>query len=402
MFFLASENPLDHVTDLVLIGTKQQPILTMHTLTIIFVSLMFVLAMMRVAKAIATGPEGQGNAAAATVWKKLAAGDASTLLPILDAMDGANDYTLNWLRPAFDAIADRELAAGGKLPLADFGKFLNETRHNPRARRLAFETVATIDAATADQLLAGMLNDSSLEIRADAVQKLMDQAGRSFTNGNKLGATLLFQQALNCARDAKQIDTLAEKLDGLGQPVDLQKHFGFLTTWKVIGPFDNAGGKGFETVLPPEQKIDFAAELDGKSGKVRWLDYASTNKYGAVDMNQPFGKLKQVAAYATTDFFSDQPRAVELRLGGENSWKVWLNGKLLFGRDEYHRDVQIDQYAMPAQLQPGRNTILVKVCQNEQVEEWTVAWEFQLRITDALGTPIVSTANPSASNAKGN
>jgi hypothetical protein len=47
---------------------------------------------------------------------------------------------------------------------------------------------------------------------------------------------------------------------------------------------------------------------------------------------------------------------------------------------------------MPAQLQAGRNTILVKVCQNEQTEEWTVEWDFQLRVTDALGTPILSTA----------
>ena len=112
-----------------------------------------------------------------------------------------------------------------------------------------------------------------------------------------------------------------------------------------------------------------------------------------VDMNQPCGKLKEVAAYATMDFFSEQARPVELRLGGKNSWKVWLNGKFLFGRDEYHTDTEVDQYPMPAQLQPGRNTILVKVCQNEEVAEWTNEWEFQLRVTDSLGTPILSASN---------
>ncbi len=49
---------------------------------------------------------------------------------------------------------------------------------------------------------------------------------------------------------------------------------------------------------------------------------------------------------------------------------------------------------MPAQLQAGRNTILEKVCQNELVKDWTEEWEFQLRVTDALGTPIVSTGPP--------
>ena len=47
---------------------------------------------------------------------------------------------------------------------------------------------------------------------------------------------------------------------------------------------------------------------------------------------------------------------------------------------------------MPAQLEPGRNRILVKVCQNEQTEDWTVEWEFQLRVTDSLGTPVLSAA----------
>jgi len=80
-----------------------------------------------------------------------------------------------------------------------------------------------------------------------------------------------------------------------------------------------------------------------------------------------------------------------VRLGCKNGWKVWLNGKFLFGRDVYHRGVEIDQYRLTAQLQPGRNVILVKCLQNEQTEDWTKEWEFQLRITDAQGTPIVST-----------
>ena len=187
--------------------------------------------------------------------------------------------------------------------------------------------------------------------------------------------------------------------------MDLLSHFGFLADWKIIGPFDNTGNVGFEKFFPPEQKISFAEEYDGKSGKVRWQDYTSRHKYGMVDLNQPYGKLKDVLAYATTEFYSDRAQAVELRLGGKNSWKVWLNGKLLFARDEYHTSTEIDQYPMPAQLTAGRNVILVKVCQNELVKEWTEEWEFQLRITDALGTPIAATKpfrSAAAQNASSN
>ena len=353
----------------------------------------------------AVSVEGRGNAAASAAWQKLTASNEATLLPTLEAMDGANDYALNWLRSAADTIAAREIKAGKQLPVPELGKFLLETSHHPRARRLAFELLLQTDPATADQLLAGMLNDPSLEIRRDAVQKLVDQANQSLTRSNTLGAGLLFQQALNYARDVQQIESIAKKLGELGRPVDLLSHFGFLADWKIIGPFDNTSNVGFEKAYPPEQKISFADESDGKSGKVRWQDYTSRHKYGMVDLNQPYGKLKDVLAYATTEFYSDRAQSVELRLGGKNSWKVWLNGKLLFARDEYHTSTEIDQYSMPAQLTAGRNVILVKVCQNELVKEWTEEWEFQLRITDGLGTPIAATKpfrSAAAQNASSN
>ena len=219
---------------------------------------------------------------------------------------------------------------------------------------------------------------------------------------NKTAAVSLFQQALGPARDVQQIDGVAGKLAELGHPVDLQKHFGFLAEWKVIGPFDNTGNKGFETTYPPELKIDLTAEYDGKLAKVRWQNYVSTHQYGMVDMNQPCGKLKEVAGYATTDFYSDKARAVELRLGGKNSWRLWLNGQFVFAHNEYHTTAEIDQYRMLVQLQQGRNTILVKVCQNAEVADWTEEWEFQLRVTDPLGTPFVSAANSASAPATNN
>ena len=75
---------------------------------------------------------------------------------------------------------------------------------------------------------------------------------------------------------------------------------------------------------------------------------------------------------------------------GERVGDFWLNGQLLFGRDEYHRGMEIDQYRLAANLLPGKNVILIKCTQNEQKEDWTKEWEFQVRITDAEGTPLAS------------
>ncbi len=60
--FLAADNPTDHATDLILLrapgGTA---VLTMHMVTIVLVTILFVLVMVKAARAIATGPESQGN-----------------------------------------------------------------------------------------------------------------------------------------------------------------------------------------------------------------------------------------------------------------------------------------------------------------------------------------------------
>jgi hypothetical protein len=68
--------------------------------------------------------------------------------------------------------------------------------------------------------------------------------------------------------------------------------------------------------------------------------------------------------------------------------KVFLNGRLIFAREEYHHGMRMDQHVAPATLRVGRNEILLKVCQNEQKEEWAQKWSFQLRITDSAGAKV--------------
>lgn len=61
LLLAATDDPLNHVTDVILLGTPEFPILTMHMVTMIFVALLLIFVMMRVAKAITTGPASQGN-----------------------------------------------------------------------------------------------------------------------------------------------------------------------------------------------------------------------------------------------------------------------------------------------------------------------------------------------------
>ncbi len=337
------------------------------------------------------GSEGKGNAAATRAWSEVSRAAASDLPRIVDAMEGAGDISRNYLFSAAAAVADRELAAGKALPVVALGEFLLDTTHGARARRLAYELISRADAATAEALIAGLADDPAAELRRVAVQRMVDRAARIHAEGRTNAAVVLYRQAIGFARDADQIETIQKPLKDAGRPADLVQLLGFLMRWKTLGPFDNTGGAGFAKVFPPETEIRFDAEYDGKDGKVRWQDFEAKHEEGRVDFNKAYAPLKEVAGYGFAEFHSDTARPAELRLGCKNGWKIWFNGQYQFGRDEYHRMAEMDQYRLPVELKAGRNTILIKLTQNEQKEEWTVEWEFQLRVTDPTGRVIRST-----------
>ena len=93
-------------------------------------------------------------------------------------------------------------------------------------------------------------------------------------------------------------------------------------------------------------------------------------------------------AYAAAEFRAANAADVELRVGTENACRVWLNGQMLLESPAYHSLPVMDQFIGRGKLRAGYNTILVKLCQNEQTEEWARNWQFQLRVCDATGKAI--------------
>lgn len=333
--------------------------------------------------------EGGGNEAAGKAWREIAKADAAQLPEVLKGMNGANPLAENWLRTAVGVIADEALKAK-KMPVEALVAFLKDTANSPGARVVAFDLIHRADARLADDLTPTLLEDPSSDLRRHPVAKLIEAGNAALEKKESEKAVAAFTKGLNGARDEDQIKELTKKLRGLGQQVDLPKHFGFLMSWKMIAPFSNADRAGFDTVYPPEKELKFDASYEGKAKEAKWVDFTGKDEYGKIDFNKPFGMEKSVVGYAATDFFSAEDRPAEIRIGCKNGWKVWLNGELLFARDEYHRGAKLDQYKLPCQLKKGKNTILVKCCQNEQTEQWTVEWEFQLRVCDATGTAILA------------
>jgi hypothetical protein len=337
----------------------------------------------------AVGPEGQGHSAAIAAMKELSVGPADSLFPLLNAFDDASPLAINWLRGAVDAVADRELKSTGHLPAAKLEAFIKDTSRRAEARRLGYEWLIKVDPAAADRLIPSMIKDASPEFRRDAVQRLIKLATGAQDEKQPERALKLYREALAGAVDDDQVKAIVTPLREMGQTIDLQKHFGFLTEWSIAGPFDNTGLKGFDTVYAPEKEIDLATTYDGKEGPVTWKKVSTADEYGVLNIAKQLSPFKGAAMYATTTFDSDKARPVEFRLGTPNAWKLWVNGKLVFARDEYHRGVQLDQYSVKTDLKKGPNVILLKVCQNEQTEEWAQDYKYQIRICDSTGAAIL-------------
>lgn len=336
------------------------------------------------------GPQGEGHREASIAWNTLAQADAERLPEILAGLNETGPLAANWLRPAFETIAQRELDAGGQLPLDALEAFLADQQNDPHARRLSFEWIVQLRPSRREPLLATMLNDPSLELRREAVATMLANAEEAAEAVQEDLAIERYRMALDAARDLDQVETAANGLSDLEEDVDLTTHFGFLMRWQLIAPFDNTDKQGFDRAFAPETSIDLEAHYDGKEGEVAWQPHTTTHTYGIVDLNEVMGNIKGATAYAYATFLADEPRDVELRLGCVNGNKVWLNGELLTEHHVYHTTIEIDQYVGQGRVVQGTNHILVKICQNEQSEGWAQRWQFQLRVCDETGTALLS------------
>jgi hypothetical protein len=335
----------------------------------------------------AVGPEGAGNPEAAAAWAELSRLGPDALPQLLAALDNTSPTAANWLRSAIDAITERERRAGRPLAVAPLETFLRDTRHSGKARRLAYELLCSADANAPLRFLPTMLNDPGAELRYDAVAVAFAQANKEPMDSAAAKATL--RKVLAAAREPTQVEESARALEQRGEAVDLAATFGFITHWHLAAPFDNTAGKGWQAVYPPEQKVDLGARLNGKGGaEVAWTPCSTADKNGSIDLNKVIGKLKNAVAYGYAVVESLDDRPVEVRSSSSTALKIFVNGSEVFARESYHQSYAHDMHVAPAQLRKGRNTILIKVCQNDQTEDWAQNWMFRLRVTDALGTPV--------------
>lgn len=333
---------------------------------------------------------GQVVPATQSAWKTLAEADINQLMAILSGMKDASPLAENWLRSACDAVVERHLQRGGKLPVEPLRAFVLDSTQSPRGRRSAYEWLVEAEPETPNELLPELINDPSLELRYDAVEHLLKQVTDESSDDQKAE---LLEQALHASRQFKQIQGISEQLTKLNRQADLTHEFGCVTEWNTVGPFPLADGNGFSTVYPPEESLDLTATYPGKEGELAWKEARADGELGQLDFCKTLGKDATGVMYAVAKFNAAEPRSAHIRYETNNGTKLWLNGKLVAENEVFHAGGDWDQYMVPIQLIEGENTIMIKVCQTKRTEDWAMVWHFRLRVCDELGGAIHSEPN---------
>jgi hypothetical protein len=219
------------------------------------------------------------------------------------------------------------------LPADALESFVKDASHSPRGRERAFMLLQDIEDQRTAALVPGFLSDPSPIFRRSAVAKLLEEAEAKAAEGADASQLIpAYEKAYAAALDEDQVNAIAKLLVDAGETVDLPKKFGYLTHWRVIGPFDNPENGAFDKAYPPEQLtldnydgaegINSDVSFEGKLGDVSWKDYATGADNGEVNLNEALAEEKASIGYGATVFTSDQEQPAQLRLRIQNAFKV--------------------------------------------------------------------------------
>jgi hypothetical protein len=131
--------------------------------------------------------------------------------------------------------------------------------------------------------------------------------------------------------------------------------------WQFIGPFENAGQRGFDTKYQPEQEIDLTKEYTGKNDeKARWRKGNFPD--GQVHNLKHFRHNDDVCCYLYREIEAASATEMPISLGSDDTLSVWPNGERLLHENVY-RPAAPDQNQIVLKLKPGKNQLLIKICQ---------------------------------------
>jgi tetratricopeptide (TPR) repeat protein len=172
---------------------------------------------------------------------------------------------------------------------------------------------------------------------------------------------------------------LLEEREQLAAASRVGDRLGLIRAFRLAGAFDNDQGRGFNATHPPEQGIDFDAEMPGLRIPVRWRVVDTFDRRGRVPLDDLVSPDDHSTAYLVTHVRSPEARDVQLRISTSTPSKVWVNGGIVLAQERLAGGAA-DNLVLPIRLDAGWNRILIKSAQDAG------AWYLGARITDASGS----------------
>ncbi|MEM7447268.1 MAG: DUF3857 domain-containing protein [Myxococcota bacterium] len=163
------------------------------------------------------------------------------------------------------------------------------------------------------------------------------------------------------------------------------RDLGYVTSFRMVGPFDNEGKRGYARIYGPEREPaeppDLRASFRGKDREVSWRPMPKRALLGYVDLDAPMRPNADVCGYAETVIHSDRARPLTLWFGGGGAFRMYWNGREVLSDNGYRSFPDPDRQVATAFANAGPNRLLIKSCVA------ATTWGFFLRIGDARGAP---------------
>lgn len=218
-----------------------------------------------------------------------------------------------------------------------------------------------------------------------AVAALLEQAGR------KDEALRAYEKLFSLGESLDRVHGILARTKARGANIDMARCLGFVTSWLLIGPFDDTDGKGWTTPYIGEPETDLAGTYVSGSSDLRWRHHVTPDETGKVNLISVLGQHEHVVAYACTEIAVSKDCEAVLKIGADDGVKCWVNGEQVWDK-HVNRPLKVDEDAVKCALKAGVNRILLKISQNN------MGWEFCVRVSSPEGAiiPFVQNAYPAA------
>ncbi len=166
---------------------------------------------------------------------------------------------------------------------------------------------------------------------------------------------------------------------------------GHIRTFRMLGPFPNAGRRGLGTAMGPELALtratDLAAEFEGAERAVRWRTLPPREETGFVFLGPFLTPASEVCTFVETFVRAERAEPALLLVGSTGAMRVYWNDALVMEETRYMA-VDLDRHGAAVATRVGWNRLLAKVCSDDRPPALIA------RLARPDGTPMAVTVDP--------